>query len=123
MMDQISAIDWTSLLIVLIGGAVMWGKVKQKVSSNDKQIEQLRRGLYNKDGTLVYITREECGLAQGRVCGKIDDLKHSLDKIDEKVDKQAEIQNTGMEKLAGFMGKIEGYMEANHNRVGANHGD
>jgi hypothetical protein len=45
-----------SFILAVIGFAVAWGQVNQKLL----MVDELKRGLYNPDGTLVYMPAEEC---------------------------------------------------------------
>ena len=49
-----------NLLFTLASIAYLWGKFTQRVDNQGNDLSRLRSGLYKQNGTLVYVTREEC---------------------------------------------------------------
>ena len=77
-----------SFILAVIGFAVAWGQINQKLL----MIDEIKRGLYNLDGTLVYMPAEECEKRREayekiqsshaiNVCRKIDTLTKSIFQI------------------------------------------
>ena len=83
-----------SVIVLLIGGAVMFGKFKEKCESNDKKIEKAEKGLSERVMHLEEnnnITKEECDrrseMYKTLMCRKIDSLERAVNKSSEVAEK------------------------------------
>ena len=83
-----------SVIILLIGGAVMFGKFKEKCESNDKKIEKAEKGLSERVMHLEEnnnITKEECDrrseIYKTLMCRKIDSLEKAVNKSSDVAEK------------------------------------
>ena len=79
-----------SVIILLIGGAVMFGKFKEKCEDNDKKIERVGKNLSKRVTHLEdsnVVTKEECNerceLYKNLMCSKIDRLEQAVNKSSE----------------------------------------
>jgi len=79
-----------SVIILLIGGAVMFGKFKEKCEDNDKKIERVGKNLSKRVAHLEdsnVVTKEECNerseLYKNLMCSKIDRLEQAVNKSSE----------------------------------------
>ena len=71
-----------SIIVLLIGGAVMFGKFKEKCEDNDKKIDKAERAFLKRiekiEGNDI-VTTVECdrrlSIYKTLMCGKIDDLE------------------------------------------------
>jgi hypothetical protein len=82
------------------GAAVAWGRIKQtldnyseKFTAVSSEVESLKRGLYNPDGTLIYVAVNECEKRRNAcdkihannyslVCKKIDEMANTLHQVE-----------------------------------------
>jgi len=105
-----------ALLFALISASVMWGKVKEQHDLHSSQIRDLRRGLYQEDGTLVYVTAQHCleqnRLCQRATCSKIDELKAALVELGKRVEKDRTERILDMREIATFIGRVDQYMSS-----------
>jgi len=83
-----------SVIVLLIGGAVMFGKFKEKCESNDKKIEKAEKGLSERVMHLEEnnnITKEECDrrseIYKTLMCRKIDSLEKAVNKSSDVAEK------------------------------------
>lgn len=83
-----------SVIVLLIGGAVMFGKFKEKCESNDKKIEKAEKGLSERVMHLEEnnnITKEECDrrseMYKTLMCRKIDSLEKAVNKSSDVAEK------------------------------------
>ena len=79
-----------SIIILLIGGAVMFGKFKEKCEANDKKIDKAEKGLLTRVESLEKsngMTISECDkrseVYKTLMCGKIDNLEKAVNKSSE----------------------------------------
>lgn len=83
-----------SIIILLIGGAVMFGKFKEKCESNDKKIEKAEEGLIKRVEHLEDsngMTKKECDnrsdVYKTLMCDRIDRLEKAINKSSELAEK------------------------------------
>jgi len=79
-----------SVIILLIGGAVMFGKFKEKCEDNDKKIEKIEKNLSKRVACLEdsnVMTKAECDrrseIYKTLMCNKIDNLEEAVNKSSE----------------------------------------
>lgn len=93
-----------AILISIIGAmlvvAVMWGKVNQIITSLLGRVESVERkqDLLSGNTEGAAMTVAQCGMQRGNcsqmICGKLDDLKKSLQQMELRRDgEQKEVQN------------------------------
>ena len=79
-----------SVIILFVGGAVIFGKFKEKCESNDKKIDKAEKGLSIRVRHLEEsngITKEECDkrsdIYKTLMCNKIENLEKAINKSSE----------------------------------------
>lgn len=99
----------TIIGVVLTGAlGVMWRDIRK---GNAMQNRQLKKALYNKDGTTIFMPRSECGKAHDNFCQKIDEVKNIVKEGDLKRDTARKEDATERKQLHIFMGKVQAHME------------
>lgn len=98
-------VEWSNWIpSVIAGGALafIWADVR-------KIRVEWRRALYKDDGTLIYISRDECKTmqhsCQAAVCQKLASVAAKLESMDQRREEQ---RNIIIEQLMMMSGKIEG---------------
>lgn len=100
-----------SLLSILLGGAVVWGKVKRQLTDHEKYIADLKGGLYNKDGSLVYVPEKVCNTRRNDFCAKVDEIKGMIRELSSKIDQNQRGAQEEFKNIAGFMGEVSQFMK------------
>lgn len=100
-----------SLCGSLMGLAYVWGKVKQNLETHEQEIKQLKGGLYNPDGTLVYMPRSEC-MEQRNRCGnsvtvQLGEVKAMIADLRTEMLNNTRNHNHELQKLMKFVGRVE----------------
>ena len=100
-----------SVLITLLGAAFIWGKIQERMDQYRKDIDMLKGGLYRRDGTLVYVTREECMKSHEGfkldMGSQIQEVKTLIAEIQNEFQEQSKYHNTELQKITKFMGRVE----------------
>ena len=83
-----------SVIILLIGGAVMFGKFKEKCESNDKKIEKAEKGLLKRvehleesNGMTIVECDKRSEVYKTLMCGKIEKLEVAVLRSSEIAEK------------------------------------
>lgn len=83
-----------SVIILLIGGAVMFGKFKEKCESNDKKIEKAEKNLSvrvkhleESNGMTIGECNRRSEVYKTLMCGKIDNLEKAINRSSETAEK------------------------------------
>ena len=123
MMDEISKVydigpyvaGVVSFLSAIIGGAVMWGKIKAKTEEQDVKLDTLKKGLYNVDGTLVYITVRQCTEINKQynklVYTKFDEIKSGINALTRQMESERNVRHSEMKQIAIFAGRVDEFIQ------------
>ncbi len=83
-----------SVIILLIGGAVMFGKFKEKCETNDKKIEKAEKGLIKRvehleesNGMTITECNRRSEIYKNEMCSKIGNLEIAIIKSSEIAEK------------------------------------
>ena len=83
-----------SMLIIIIGGAVMFGKFKEKCENNDKKINKVERDfsrrvthLEESNGMTITECNKRSEMYKVLMCSKIDNLEKAINKSSEVAEK------------------------------------
>ena len=100
-----------SLVSILLGGAVVWGKVKRQLADHEKYIADLKTGLYHSDGSLVYVPEKVCEGRRSDFCAKVEEIKGLLKDLSNKIDQNQRGAQEEFKNIAGFMGEVSQFMK------------
>lgn len=95
-----------TIAFTLILGAIAYGKLSQTVQEVVKDTGE-NKAYIDKE---VVKMQEACGLCQGRICNKIDEVKNSAALAGDKVDVFKQEVNLSMLEISKFMGKIDQFI-------------
>lgn len=111
-----------SLIIVLFGVAVVWGKYGAKIATNCRELKELKKKVddmssqcHNKQKSCQTEIKEE-------IKSEIKDLSDKLDSntkdLHTRVDEVMATMSEHMIKISAHMGKVEGFMENGNKEIG-----
>jgi hypothetical protein len=99
------------ILSFVIGIGIVWGKLKTRQDIQGKQLNDLRRGLYREDGTLVYVTEKACatwhGECKASICAKIEELKEMIKETEEKREQDRQKLNKTIGEISFLLSRYE----------------
>jgi len=111
---------FVSGLVALFGGAVLWGKFEQRVENHTQDIEKLNRGLYRKNGTLVYMTeahfKQEQQACQAMLCDKIGELKEDIKDLTHEISMDRQEKNEQLRRVFLAIGELNGKLKGGERR-------
>jgi len=126
MMPDAYIASGVSLFIFILGGAVVWGKMKQRLSGHGKEIRSLKNGLYKPDGTLIYVTEKGCTTrhndCQIAMCRKIDEVKEIIHELSDKIDNDRRSRDKEIKEIVRFMGRVDEFMRGSGGNNGGGYG-
>ena len=104
-----------SILIVLAGGLVVWGKMKKTICYNKKEIEEVKTELRAADGTTsFYLPRKEFSNSyqncRDETGEQLQEIKTVIHEMDKKREQAREDQFKELQKITKFMGSVEEFM-------------
>ena len=106
--DIISALigSATAVAMSITGFAVVWGKVKQQLSSHSNDIDRLFHSIYKSNGTLVYVTEHLCKERTGDMQQDLKEIKKDVREMRENFQafqKQSEEYNRDLSFKIGSL--------------------
>lgn len=121
-----------SMLVVLVAGAIKFGRTNQKIEKNCNEVTKLKSELKNTDGSPTYVLKSDCVSStkefRTSMYNKISELKGSIDeikklsielhdkqqiRIDKLDQKREDAKDSYLEQLRSisiFMAKVETFM-------------
>lgn len=106
-----------SLFGSLLGLAYVWGKVRHELEVHGDELRKLKSGLYNPDGTLIYMTKVDCMSTHNRwetsVSAQINEVKSMISDLRTEMLQNTDRHTKEIQKLMKFVGRVEEYMSIN----------
>lgn len=101
----------TEQIIQLVGGLFLsgilgfiWWDIRRGSTVGENR---LKRALYKKDSTTVFMTRKECDEGQKSICNKVNEIKQLTKEADNKREHAREEDAAKWKEMYLFMGRIE----------------
>ena len=103
-----------SVVSTIIGIAIMWGKVMEKINRLDKDMDSLKSSIWKKNGTSIYVTDKEHMRAYQSLKEDVKEMKEimttQLSQFREELERQAERNSEEFRKISNFMGRVEQFL-------------
>ena len=101
--------SWLPTIVALGALAFIWWDIRRSRTMNENK---LKKALYEKNGTTVYVPRTECKEDHDNFCKKTEEIKKLIADMDKKRETARKDDSRKWELLQRTLGKIDGYMEA-----------
>lgn len=106
-----------SIAVQVITFAVAWGKVNEKMSQTDDELNKMKKELRREDGEMKFVLRSEHEKRGERcpqvICRRIDDLKKMVEDTYDKINHAAQVEaaiQVHIENFGRVMGEQQGIM-------------
>jgi len=102
-----------TILLVLVGFAVLWGKINQRVITQGNIIEALDRKYSKHMNELDVMTPDACGRLRASCpeVTKMANVEKSVEVLCRTIAEQSKEHNRFVKEISMFMGKVEQHMQ------------